>query len=278
MFTPSKRSVVVKWLILAVLFTCLPTSWLFAQNFSLGLKAGPLVLWSPYGDKDDGKDVEVKPKFGFYAAGIINFPLKNNYTCVIEGGFSQKGRSVEFEGNFNNGTYYFIDAALLLRKSFNFRLGKNVPATGFFNIGPHISYWLGGKGTVGGIGGDGSPYKIQFIDSLTSADSDFKTMYMVDVNRWLFGADIGFGMTAPIKKTQRVLVELRFTWGHTFYGSRTAQYYNWVQFTDNNLRANEKVLSLTGAYIFDFDLKESKKGRSTKDKEIKRKPVKRRKH
>jgi hypothetical protein len=79
-------------------------------------------------------------------------------------------------------------------------------------------------------------------------------------------------MTAPIKKTQRVLVEFRFTWGHTFYGSRASAYYNWVQFTDNNMRANEKVLSLTAAYIFDFDLREGKKGHSTKDRENNRKP------
>ncbi|HEU5291384.1 MAG TPA: outer membrane beta-barrel protein, partial [Cyclobacteriaceae bacterium] len=191
MYTASKRLIVAKWLIIAMLLVSLTTSRVFAQNFSLGAKAGPLVLWSPFGDKEDGKGYDVQPKFGYYVAGIINFPLKNNYTCVIEGGFSQKGRKVEFEGNFNNGTYYFVDAALLLRKSFNFNLGKNIPATGFFNIGPHISYWLGGKGTVGGVGGDGSPYKIEFIDSLTADDNDFKTMYMVDVNRWLFGADIG---------------------------------------------------------------------------------------
>lgn len=271
----SKRLVVAKWLFIAVLLTPVASSSLFAQNFSLGAKAGPLVLWSPYGDKDDAEGIDNKPKYGFYAAGIINFPLKNNYTCVIEGGFSQKGRHVEFEGTFNNSTYYFIDAALLLRKSFKFNLGKNVPATGFFNIGPHISYWLSGKGTLGSIGSDGSDYKVVFVDSLGD-DFEFKTMYMVDANRWLFGADIGLGMTAPIKKTQRVLVELRFTWGHTFYGSRTTAYYNWVQFTDNNMRANEKVLSLTAAYIFDFDLRASKKGHSTKDKENNRKPKRKR--
>lgn len=272
---PSERFVVVKWLFITVLLLPVTTNVLFGQNFSLGVKAGPLVLWSPYGDKDDAVGFENKPKYGYYLAGIINFPLKNDYTCVIEGGFSQKGRHVETAGMFNNGTYYFIDAALLLRKSFKFNLGKNVPATGFFNIGPHISYWLGGEGTIGSVGSDGSDYKIKFVDSLNSDDFKFKTMYMVDANRWLFGADIGLGMTAPIKKTQRVLVELRFTWGHTFYGTRETAYYNWVQFVDYNMRANEKVLSLTAAYIFDFDLRASKKGHSTKDKENNRKPKRR---
>ena len=276
MIIPSWKFFVGRWLIITVWLTVCSTSTALAQKFSLGVKGGPLVLWSPYGDKYDGQNVLNKPKFGYYGAGVINFPLKNNYTCVVEVGFSQKGRKVEFEGKKNNGTFYFLDAALLLRKSFNFYLGKNIPSTWFVNVGPHVSYWLGGKGTIGVLGAEGSPYTLAFVDSLNANDFAFDKMYLVDANRWIFGADIGVGMTAPIRSTQRVLVELRFTWGHTFYGSATTANYNWIDFTDNNLRANERVISLTAAYMFDFDLQKAKKGKSTKDKETKRKPVRRR--
>lgn len=234
------------------------------------------MTWSVYGDDYDGRNTDGKLKFGYYGAGIISFPLKDNYSCVIEGGFSQKGRNVRFEDMKNEATYYFIDAALLLRKSFHIQLGKNIPATCFVNVGPHISYWLGGKGVIGDKNGDGVDYKIKFVDTLRLDQADFKTMYMVEANRWLFGADIGIGMTAPIRSTQRVLVEFRFTWGHTFYGGQTSARYSDINFTDTNMRSNERVLSITAAYMFDFDLREAKKGRSTKDKEVKRKPVKRR--
>ena len=261
-----------------MLLCLLALNGVFGQNFSVGAKVGPLVNWSVYGDKDEADNLDIKPKFGFYAAGFINFPLKNNYECVIEGGFSQKGRKVDFEGKINYASYYFIDAALLLRKSFKFYLGEDVPATWFVNVGPHISYWLGGNGVVGSEGSDGQKYTIEFVkDSLNPNDFQFNKMYMVNANRWLFGADIGVGMTAPIRKTQRVLVELRFTWGHTFYGTRTTANYNWIDFTDNNMRANERVISITGAYVFDFDLKERKKGHSNKDKEVHRKPQRKRK-
>jgi len=248
----------------------------FAQKFSLGAKAGPLTVWSVYGDKDYGKTIENETKFGFYAAGIISFPLKNNYHCVIEGGFSQKGRNVTFgDGrNRNSATYHYVDAVLLLRRSFKFNLGKDIPADWFINVGPHISYWLGGKGTIGPVDGNGTDYKVKFADSLDLGN--FSTMYMIGANRWLFGADIGIGMEAPISKTQRIMAELRFTWGHTYFGNKTTQNYAWIDFTDNNMQANEKVLSLTVAYMFDVDLKANKKGRSTKDKEVHRKPVKKR--
>lgn len=256
---------------------------LSAQKFSLGLKGGPLAVWTPYGDKDYQKTLELKPKVGFYFAGIISFPLKNNYSCVIEGGYSHKGRSVRFDdGNqMNKATYKFVDAALLLRKSFKFYLRKDVPADWFINIGPHISYWLSGKGTVGPVGSDGMSYKLKFIKSYESYLADHpglhtQTIFMQDANRWLFGADIGVGMEAPITKTQRVMAELRFTWGHTYFGTKTSQYYNKIGWMDTNMEANEKVLSFTLAYMFDMDLRLNKTGRSTKDKETKRKPVKRR--
>ena len=120
----------------------------------------------------------------------------------------------------------------------------------------------------------GIKYKIEFVDSVFLGD--FKTMYMSNANRLLFGVDIGVGMEAPITKTQRVMMELRFTWGHTYFGSKTSQNYNKIAWTDSNMQANEKVLSFTLAYMFDMDLRLNKTGRSTKDKETKRKPVRRR--
>lgn len=249
---------------------------LYAQKFALGLKAGPLASWSVYGDKDDRKEFDSKASFGFYGAGVIEFPLNKNYYYILEAGYSTKGRNIRFNDGFgkNVARYHFTDAALLLRKGFKFNLGKNIPADVFFNIGPHVNYWLGGNGHIGPADNDGSAYTIVFNEE---ADlGQFDKMYLNDVNRWLFGLDIGVGMMAPITKTQRVLVELRFTSGHTFYGARNSASYSWIEFQDN-LRANEKVLSLTAAYMFGFNIQESKKGTSTKDKEVNRKKVNKKK-
>jgi len=243
-----------------------------AQEFSLGVKAGALASISVYGDKDDGKQFDSKPTPGFYVAGILAFPLKNNYACVLEGGFSQHGRSIRFNEGYgkNTATYSFTDAALLLRKGFNIQLGKDVPSSVYFNIGPHINYWLSGKGRVGTIENDGAAYTVVFEQEPDLGQ--FDKMYLNNINRWMFGLDIGVGLEAPITKTQHLQVELRFTSGHTFYGDRNSATYSWIEFEDN-LRANEKVLSLTAAYTFGFNIQESKKGKSTMDKNVKRKPV-----
>jgi len=252
------------------------TSNLYGQQFALGAKAGPLTSWSVYGDKDDGKLFDSKATFGFFGAGIITFPLKNNYSCVIEGGYSQKGRDIIFNGGNGQNTakYQFFDAGLLLRRSFKFNLAKNLPSEVFVNIGPHINYWIGGSGHIGTVDNDGSPYTVVFNEDVDL--EQFDKMFLNDINRWMFGIDIGVGLMAPITPTQNVLVELRFTSGHTFYGERNSASYSWVEFQDN-LRANEKVLSLTAAYMFGFNIQESRKGRSTKDKEVHRKKVNKKK-
>lgn len=240
------------------------------QKFSMGVKGGLLFNKPAFGDKSDKSQYEHKISLGYQVGGFISFPLKGRYDCVIEGGFSQRGRTFQWGNSSfeNKATYNFLEMALLLRREFKFNLGKNIPADWYFNVGPNISYWLSGKGTVGSVSNDGTNYTIAFDKPFNPAD--FNTIYLNDVNRWLFGANVGVGMHAPITKTQRVSLELRFMWGHTYYGAKNSASYSWVSFEDN-LKANEKFLSITAAYTFDFDLQKAKAGHSTKDKEIKRK-------
>lgn len=242
----------------------------FSQKFSMGVKGG--LLWNKpaFGDKEDKSFYDHKVTLGYQMGGFISFPLKGKYDCVIEGGYAQRGRTFIFgNGSFENkAKYKFLDMALLLRREFKFNLGKNIPADWYFNVGPNISYWLSGKGTIGSSTNDGFSYTIAFDEPFDLGD--FNTVYLNDVNRWLFGINVGVGMHAPITKTQRVSIEGRFMWGHTYYGQKNSSSYSWVSFEDN-LKANEKFFSITAAYTFDFDLQRAKAGRSTKDSEIKRK-------
>ena len=243
----------------------------YGQKFSFGAKAGPLISWGNFGDKDDKDDFSHTIKPGFYVAGLVMFPLKNNYSFQAEFGFSQKGRIITFNNDTweNNATYYFGDAAMMLRRSFPLNLGPNIPSQWFINIGPHVSYWVSGKGKV--TSGGSYSYDVVFGEMpLTPSSPDFDKMYLRDVNRWLFGIDFGVGFNAPLKRNRNITTELRFTSGHTFFGTKTSAANRTLGFTDN-LRANEKVLSLTVAYVLDVNVQEGRKGKSTKDKEIKRK-------
>jgi hypothetical protein len=242
----------------------------YGQKFSIGAKVSPLISWGNFGDKDDKANFSHKVKPGIYAAGLVIFPLKNNYSFQTEFGFSQKGRVVTFNNDTweNNATYYFGDGAMMLRRSFRLNLGPNIPSQWFVNIGPHINYWISGKGKV--TSGGSYSYDVVFGEMpQTPTSPDFDKMYLRDVNRWLFGIDFGVGIMAPLKRNRKIISELRFTSGHTFFGTKTSASNRTLGFTDN-LRANEKVLSLSVAYVLDLNIQEGRKGKSTKDKEVKR--------
>ena len=239
------------------------------QNYSLGLKAGPTATWTSFANLPVNEQFDTGVKFGYTIAGVIQFPLKNKYSFLSEFGFSQKGRKIKFnEGTWqNNATYHFLEFSMALRKSYNLRLKKDVYSRWFFNVGPNIEYWINGKGKVS-TDALGSPYKVVFDGQ---PDTNFNNNYLNDVNRWLFGMDVGIGADANINKTQRIHAELRFTYGHTYLGKKNSSSHVEILGFEDSLQANLKTLSLTCTYLFDFDVKKSKMGKSTKDKEIKRK-------
>lgn len=262
----------------------------YSQKFALGVKAGASLSISSFGDKDDKDAFTNMWKPGYFGAGLVNFPLKDNISFQTEAGFSKRGRKIEFnEGTWdNNADYQFIDASMMLRKSYPLKWSENVRGTWFFNIGPRISYWLSGKGTVTTGGtfvdpadgikkiskGGAYDYKIKFSAPPESPDApDFNTMYITDANRWLFGLDIGVGVDAPTTALQRFGFEVRFTYGHTFYGGKDSAFNRTLGFMDN-LRANEKIISFSLAYTLNKDLRAGKKGKSTKKETNKAKPRK----
>jgi len=277
-----------KYLIL-ILFVSV-TSFAYSQKYAVGIKAGATLSVSSFGDKDDQDAFTNLWKPGYFFAGLVNFPLKKNFSFQTEAGFSQRGRKIKFneETWVNEATYHFLDGSMMLRKSYPLKWSSNVRGTWFFNIGPKVSYWLNGNGTITTGGkyvdpadgitkiskGGTYDYKVKFSQSPEIPDSpDFNTMYLTDVNRWLFGLDFGLGVDAPTTALQRFVFEVRFTSGHTFYGNRGSAFNRTLGFTDN-LRANEKIISFSIDYTLNKELHEGLKGKSTNKDVKKTKPRK----
>lgn len=245
----------------------------FAQKFSIGLRAGGTLNWASFRDQDQKDTFSVKPSKGFTIGALVGFPLKNNYSVIIEGGYSQKSRTINerFLTLKNTGSYKFVDGSLLLRKSYKFQFGKDIPADWFFNIGPEVSYWLSGNGNFSG-GGEPYPYQIEFNKV---PDGDLKYLYYSDANRLFFALVLGVGFKAPLKNNTFISTELRFVSGHTNLGKNKYTYsprewYASLLNYNDTLKMNLKLISLSVAYTYDFDKVESRKGKSTLKKKIKK--------
>jgi len=242
-----------------------------AQKYSVGFRAGGTVNWASFRDKDQKDTFSVKPTTGFTIGALIGFPLKNNYSVIIEGGFSQKSRRLDDVLLENHSTYKFVDGTMLLRKAYKFQLGPDIPSEWFVNIGPEVGYWMSGKGYFT-AGGPKYPYQIEF-DKVP--DGDLNYLYYNNANRVFFGLVLGVGMKAPLKNNTAITTELRFVSGHTNLGSNkydypTREWYAALLNYVDTLRMNMKVISLSVAYTYDFDKQESRKGKSTLKKKIKK--------
>lgn len=244
-----------------------------AQKYSVGFRAGGTLNWAAFSDKDQKDTFSVRPSTGFTLGALVGFPLKNNYSVIIEGGFSQKSRTINDDESHleNHGTYKFVDGSLLLRKAYKFEFGKDIPAEWFVNIGPEVSYWLSGKGYFTARGPK-YPYQIEFDKA---PDGDLNYLYYNSANRLFFAIVLGVGIKAPLKNNTSITTELRFVSGHTNLGNNKYEYpprewYSSLLNYNDTLKMNLKLISLSVAYTFDFDKVESRKGKSTLKKKLKK--------
>lgn len=235
------------------------------QKFSLGAKAGILLVYPNFADANDHINTSSLLKPGFSLDGLVIFPLKNKYSFEVDAGMSQQGRVVSFTSigtHKNNSTYYFADLAMGLRKNFKLTLKKNIPADCYFSIGPNLNYWISGKGRIETTYGITQNYTMVF-DSPPGTRND--KMYINDENRWLFGLNLGFGFSAATKRNQRFFTEFRLTWGQTHLGKSQSAYWNNLVFQgQESLKFNLKVFNVSVGYLFNKDLRNAKKGKSTR--------------
>src|SRR5690606_4507484 len=114
----------------------------------------------------------------------------------------------------------YLSVPLLLRTSF--RRGYT---DYYFNVGPNLQYWLGGHGNImlDELIEPGYPQGVKYDISFGEGQTSFEEVYPTKPNRLQLGLDIGGGALLPMKK-QFLMLDLRYTWGHTHLGKEGGRY------------------------------------------------------
>lgn len=236
----------------------------YGQEFSIGPLIGIHTYKVRFTDSEARDFFDSSSKLGYRAGFFVSFPLKNRYEWVAEAYYSAKGREVAFENFTNDADYEFLVMTHLLRKNFQLSLGEKIKGSWFVNVGPNISYWLGGDGEL--AANVSLDYDVEFGD----AGTDIRTNYIVDGNRWLFGLDFGVGVggavfrpKGKVSEQENIQVELRYTLGQTFLGDEDGSVIPNILSFQDNLESSYRVLTLLVRYKIDLDLKNLKRGKST---------------
>ncbi len=234
-----------------------------AQKFSLGLKAGVLGVYTNFPDQTDSLKSGIKP--GFSIGGLISFPMKNKFSFTAEAGFSQQGRKWKYKINQDkwSSTYYFYDFSMAIRKTFKLKIKQNIASNWFVNVGPNINYWISGRGKMDPYFGIHQKYTLVFDQT---PNFSYTQIHVNQENRWLFGINLGIGTTFTTLKNQKIITELRMTWGQTYLGKRHSESLGGTPGINEemSLKCNLKVLNFSIGYILDRDIQKGRLGKSTK--------------
>ncbi|MCC5922043.1 MAG: PorT family protein [Cyclobacteriaceae bacterium] len=253
---------------------------LIANNVSAQLLIGPVAgfqMNSTIFDDDNSADVfsrEFVPAFHFGA--VLNHDIDGFFSLHFELKYAQRGRDIRAQGidlervvdNFEpnlfvnrffygaRSRFHFIEVPALLRMSF----GRE-PIKYHFSVGPNVSYWLGGSV---------KEYEIREDERLTARSrihfnpsDEPGPVVGPTAQRLQFGLDFGIGTTFDTRAGEKVMIDLRYQWGHSFYSTRSA-YDAGVPYED--LRSAHSIFSLSAAYLFEMSLFPEKRGKKVKTK------------
>lgn len=251
-----------KILFLFVLICGLSYSPSYAQIFSAGPKGGIQLNNTVFSNKEFSDGLNSNPVAGFNAGFAMDYPIYKLYSFQMEVNYSHKGRKLMYEKGpliSNKSSFHFVEMPLLLRVNFKPRLINY-----YLNLGPNLSYWLGGYGKVEATapfdsGENYQRYKMAFGEEAGS----YSEMVVNKANRFHLGLDAGFGMVFQTDHKKFLMVELRYSMGHTHLAGRDSGNFGSHEVAEN-MEAFNRTISLNVAYMYSFNLWEIfRKGKST---------------
>lgn len=254
---------------LAVLILSL-LSFQATSQILVGPIAGANYSWTTFADKDLKDSYKMIPTFGFHAGGHLAFKVRNRFFLHTSLVYSTKGRQIDGKIDVllkNFERYSFIEMPMAYTVDFKGKIGSNKEFKYFLGIGPNISYWLGGKGTLfnsdleeNNI--DEIEYKAVFKKDPENLQQD--EMNVQEPNRFQFGLNLVAGMVLEPAPRQRLMLSVRYELGHTYLAKSDGIFLN--TYFQSPLRSRNQGFRVSVAYLIDLKTEERKKGKSTIDK------------
>lgn len=253
---------------LLVLFCTAPV---FSQIL-VGPEIGGNFCWTSFGDKDLKDVYNVSPVFGYHVGGHLAFLVRKRFFLHTSLLYATKGRVLTFENgsesDFKNvSRYNYIDMPISYTVDFKGKIGKSKEFKYFVGLGPNISYWLGGKGTIQSteLNEQNIPelkYKIVFKKDPSTLGPD--EMNVRDPNRFQLGLNLVAGAVFEPGLRQRIMVTIRYELGHSYLAKTDGEFTQ--TFFQEPLQSRNQGFRISVAYLYDLKTENRKRGKSTIDR------------
>lgn len=236
----------------------------------VGPVAGANYSWTSFSDKDLKDAYRVSPVFGFHAGGHLAFKVQRRFFLHASLVYASKGRLLEGKLDTklrNSAHYHYIDMPISYTVDFKSKVGRSKEFKYFLGIGPNISYWLNGKGTLFNSEFDENnqgelSYKTAFKKA--PANQKASEMSIAEPNRFQLGLNFVAGVVLEPAPRQRIMVSVRYELGHSYLAKTTGIFLD--TYFQDPLQSRNQGFRISLAYLIDLKTEERKKGKSTIDK------------
>ena len=266
-YLKSKSKVKALFLIASLTLFC--TAPVFSQIL-VGPEIGGNYSWTSFGDKDLKSAYRVTPVFGFHAGGHLAFLVRKRFFLHASLLYATKGRVLHGKDDAllkNTSRYNYIDMPISYTVDFKGKIGKGKEFKYFVGIGPNVSYWLGGKGTVYNSElkeNKFSEQKYKIVFNKDPATQGLDEMNVQTPNRLQLGLNLVAGAVIEPGLRQRIMFTIRYELGHT-YLAKTDGTFTQTYFQDP-LQSRNQGFRISVAYLYDLKTENRKRGKSTIDR------------
>jgi Outer membrane protein beta-barrel domain len=258
----------------------LSTTYFAEAQFLVGPVVSAQVNWVTLDDGDLYKNYSIKPQIGFQIGGGIAFRVQKRFFLNASLLYSFKRKEVNGIRDpllINNVTYSSIDMPIIYTAEFSGKVGRSKTFKWFIGIGPTISYWLGGSGTIqstdaidSGVARDGAPldYDIVFgpVDLSQGTLGNINKMYIENANRVQLGLNFVTGVVLEPHGFNKIMLTARFEVGHSFFSDNSSGKFPAIADYADNLRSRNMAVIFSAGYFIDLKTSQRKKGKSTSKK------------
>ncbi len=200
----------------------------------------------------------------------LNYTATDLYSVYTEIVYERIGKHVK---DLSGGdivsakmTNNFISIPVMLRVS----LGR-VPFHYYINGGPKLSYWLSGNGVVlldefkefrrDPTTGEALPFKYKVSFRSAGGLQEGKA-HIERAERLKFGIVVGGGGFFDLENGARLMVDLRYNWGHSNLAFNYARDLSFDSYREN-LEYTHNIASISVGYLFAYNSSFKRKGKST---------------
>jgi hypothetical protein len=239
----------------------------------VGPVAGSNYSWVSFGDKDLKDEYKIKGKYGYHFGAHCAFRVRKRFFLHSSLIYSTKGRTME--GKIApleyDMTYRYIELPLVYTAYFKGHLGGKKEFKYSLGIGPNISYWLGGKGTIESTdthefanGDVVVPVKIVFSRAPQSAEQH--EVVIEKPTRLQLGLNFTAGFLFEPAPDRELVLTVRYELGHSYLSKESDGAFDTSLTTfQEPLKVRNQGFRVSLAYLIDLKVEGRKRGKSTND-------------